>query len=258
MKFNFSKRYGQNFLTDKNLLSAIVADSKAGADDTVVEVGAGAGALTVELAKAVKRVISYEIDTRLKDILSAGLAQSSNVEIVFEDILKAKVWENLDGYRVVANLPYYITTPILFYFLECSNPPKSMTVMVQEEVARRMTAEPGTPDYGALSVSIALRGTAVITRKVGRNMFVPPPNVDSAVVRIELDKARDTDYTDVTKVIRAAFGMRRKTLVNCLMTLGINKDTALGAVRACGLDDAVRGERLGRDDFVRLTKAIYS
>jgi len=254
-----NKRYGQNFLTDKNLLAAIAADAGVGANDTVVEVGAGAGALTAQLAVRAKRVIAYEIDNRLEDILAVNLVEHDNIEIIWGDVLKLDPTKGFEPYSyiVAANLPYYITTPILFHFLESANPPRSMTVMVQEEVADRMVALPGSPGYGALTAAIGLRGTAKVTRKVGRNLFSPPPNVDSAVVRIDLKPSpTDVDYTAVAKIIRAAFAMRRKTLVNNLQALGYSRQKATAAVEGCGLPITVRGERLNITDFVKLTKEI--
>ncbi|MCL2370402.1 MAG: 16S rRNA (adenine(1518)-N(6)/adenine(1519)-N(6))-dimethyltransferase RsmA [Firmicutes bacterium] len=259
MVFRHDKKYGQNFLTDTNLLSAIVNDSGITFDDTVVEVGAGAGALTAQIAKKAKQVISYEIDKRLETVLESNLSGLSNVQIIYGDALKNELPSELKpyGYKVVANLPYYITTPLLFWFLERDNPPSSLTVMVQEEVALRMSASPATPDYGALSAVIALRGTAKMTRKVGRNMFSPPPNVDSAVVRIDLNPPEDNiDYAAVTRVIRAAFAMRRKTLVNNLMLLGLNRENAVKAVEAVGLKADIRGERLGTKEFVEITRQL--
>ena len=259
MIFRPDKKYGQNFLTDTNLLSAIVADSGVGLDDIVVEVGAGAGALTVQIAKKAKKVISYEIDNRLEGVLAANLAGLDNVELTYADVLKCSLSEDLEAYKykVVANLPYYITTPILFWFLERVNPPESLTVMVQEEVAKRMVATAGTPDYGALSAVIALRGKAKITRRVGRNMFSPPPNVDSAVVRINLESPQNgTDYTAVTRVIRTAFAMRRKTLANNLMLLGLSREEAVKIIETVGLKADIRGERLGTKEFIEIAQIM--
>ena len=252
------KKYGQNFLTDTNLLSAIVMDAGITKDDIVIEIGAGAGVLTAQLAKAAKSVTAYEIDTRLEPILAANLSGYDNVRVIYGDAMRMDITKGVPsyGYKVTANLPYYITTPILFHFLESANPPKSMSVMVQLEVAERIIAGPGSSAYGALSAAIALRGKATLVRKVGRNMFSPPPNVDSAVVRIDLIENTDIDYEGVSKLIRCAFGMRRKTLKNNLMTLGISADKALSAIRVIGLTDNIRGEALGADDFCRLYKAI--
>lgn len=247
MGFKHSHSLGQNFLSDGNLLAAIAADAELSADDTAVEVGAGMGALTVKLASTGARVFAFEIDSRLEEYLRPLEATYPRLTVTFADFMKCEPDFGGD-YKAIANLPYYITTPVLFRFLDDPHC-LSVTVMVQKEVAERMIAPPGGKDYGALSVAAQLAGDVRITRRVGRHMFDPPPNVDSAVVRI-----RKTGQTDesVKRLVRAAFSMRRKTLVNCLSGAGYGKDNVLSALSALGLDPAVRGERLTPPQFVRL------
>lgn len=259
--FKFNKRYGQNFITDVNLLDAIVRD--AGIDGGVVlEIGAGAGTLTAALARAADRVVSYEIDLSLMPVLSRTLAGlDDKVEVVFRDVMKesdaaidAAVGDN---YALVANLPYYITTPVLMRFIERDNAPKSITVMVQKEVGDRLCAMPGTADYGAITASVALAGRAEITRIVPRTLFYPQPKVDSCIVRIALsDKYAAADKPLVRRIIRCAFAMRRKTLVNNLMSgLSLSREAALKIIESIGVDTRVRGETLSVEQFVRLAVA---
>lgn len=228
MSHVFKKKFGQNFLSDKNLLDAIVRDAGVTKNDDVLEIGAGAGALTSALSAAAKKVVSYEIDTSLADVLTA--LNLKNVEFVFADALKTDIREiekKFEGqYQLVANLPYYITSPLVFKFLEEAQNCQSLTIMVQEEVAQRMTSVPGTKDYGALSVMIAFYGGAFITRKVDRKMFYPVPNVDSAVVRIQIDKNKFQGIAcaKFSALVKAAFAMRRKTLYNNLTAAGYDRN----------------------------------
>lgn len=250
--FRHSHSLGQNFLTDTNLLNAIVADAEVTADDTVIEVGAGQGALTRPLAATGARVFAFEIDSRLESRLRALEAEFPRLTVIMGDFMKCPL-PQARGYKAVANLPYYITTPVLFRFLDdpdCA----SATVMVQKEVAERIAATPGGKDYGVLSVTAQLAGAPAITRVVGRQMFSPPPNVDSAVVRIV--RHGDGISDKVRTVVRAAFAMRRKTLYNCLASVGFDKPKILAALAVLGLDPAVRGERLSPDQFVRLSELL--
>ena len=218
--FVFKKKFGQNFISDKNLLSAVVSDAKIEKADNVLEIGAGAGSLTQELSLRAKKVISFEIDKDLEaTLLSLKLP---NVTFVFEDFMKvsASEVEKLFGgekFKVVANLPYYITTPIIFKLLEECKNLQSLTIMVQKEVAERVCAPAGGRDYGILSVMVAFYGKASITRIIGRQMFFPQPNVDSALLHIELENAHpDLDNAAFLKFIKTCFSMRRKTLLNNL------------------------------------------
>ena len=253
---NFNKKYGQNFITDKNLLAAIAEDAGVTKDDVVVEIGAGAGTLTAALAERAKSVVAYEIDENLRPVLAGTLAGRDNVRVVYEDFLKKS--EPLPRpFKVVANLPYYVTTPIVMRLLEGEERPESVTVMVQKEVAERLTAPAGTAEYGAITVSLSLVADARITRIVGRQCFLPPPNVDSAVVVITL---RDKGYSaeeiaTARKLVRAAFNMRRKTLSNALAPLFGGKDGANKVIEAAGFPPTVRGETLTAQDYVALARA---
>ena len=260
--FSFEKKFGQNFITDKNLLAAIV-DEAGITGGTVLEIGAGAGTLTRALAAKADRVISYEIDKNLAPVLSQTLAGlDERVEVVFRDIMKESDEEldkSLGGeYKLVANLPYYITTPIIMRFIERANRPLSISVMVQKEVGERLAASPGTADYGAITAAVALEGSASITRIVPRTMFTPRPNVDSCVVRIDMhDKYAGADKPLVKKLIKAAFAMRRKTLVNNLCSsLNLARAAAEQLLASCGYDVRIRGEKLGVEDFIRLAETL--
>ncbi len=257
-KNNFvtKKKFGQNFITDLNLLNAIADDANITKADTVVEIGAGAGTLTAVLASKAKKVYAFEIDETLRPILSETLKEHGNVEVIFKDILKMKPSEFTQvvqgAFKVVANLPYYITSPILFYFLENDFPLVSLTVMVQREVALRMTAEHNTPDYGVLSLAVSSRADAEITRSVSRKLFIPQPNVDSAVVRLTLNEGIKNRKT-FDKLVRCAFSCRRKTLVNNLMqSMGLLRADAEQLLISMGLDTKIRGEALSKEQFLAL------
>ena len=250
--FRFNKQFGQNFITDTNLLQAMVKDSGVCEDDVVVEIGAGAGTLTRELAKSAGKVLAFEIDRNLVPILGQTLkGLEDKVEVIFRDIQKVndeELDELLEGknYKVVANLPYYITTPIIMRFLERTRRPQSITVMIQKEVGVRLTSTSTEGDYGVITLAIALEGKAKIMRDVPRQMFTPQPNVDSCIVRIDLDDTyARVDKAKVKKVIRCAFAMRRKTLVNNLMNgLSVSREVANKALSDMGLDERIRGEAL--------------
>jgi len=261
-KFEHRKRWGQNFLTDTNLLRAIVRDSGVTAEDTVLEIGAGAGALTAELCRAAKSVCAYEIDTRLDLVLRDKLAEFDNADVRFEDFLKADLshLRQADSLRAVANLPYYITTPVLMRLLEEDGlAVKSVTAMVQKEVAERLAAAPGSKSYGLLTVSVGFFGVAAITRTVSRAMFTPRPDVDSAVVHIEAARRYfPKSQAAFKKVARACFAMRRKTLVNNLSAyLSLPRERALQAVEACGLSANVRGEQLSIEQMCQLSDLLF-
>ncbi|MGN1372619.1 MAG: 16S rRNA (adenine(1518)-N(6)/adenine(1519)-N(6))-dimethyltransferase RsmA [Candidatus Coproplasma sp.] len=260
--FSFKKKYGQNFISDSSLLNRIVDGAGVDSSSTVIEIGCGAGTLTKALASKAKQVYGYEIDTSLKPVLSRTLAGVDNVEIIFKDFLRLRLDEierGLGEYLVVANLPYYITTPLIMLFVDNSSKCKSLTVMVQEEVAHRLCARANTPDYGAITASVALRGECTILERVGREMFTPSPNVDSAVVRIDLcEKRLDVEDEELyKKVVKTAFAARRKTLVNNLINgFSISRGQAEELVSSLGLDIAVRGESLSPEQFAALANAI--
>lgn len=260
--FGFKKKFGQNFITDKNLLSSIVAQSGVGENDTVVEIGCGAGTLTRAIAAAAKRVIAFEVDTSLKPVLERTLAGVDNAEVVFKDFLKVDLTElerETGEYCVVANLPYYVTTPLITKLLDESTLCKSLTVMVQEEVALRLCAKENTPDYGAITAVIALRARAEIIKKVPRTMFTPRPNVDSAVVKLTVEDGRVPvkDGALYKKVVHAAFAARRKTLENNLVnTFKLLREQAQSLLSGCGIDLKARGETLSPQKFALLSDEL--
>ena len=257
------KAYGQNFLTDQELLNNIVTQAGVTKNDVVLEIGCGAGALTSVLSSYAKKVVGYEIDTTLKPVLLEKLKDKENAIIVFGDIMKYSLddIENKLGeeYIMVANLPYYITTPIVMRFLENSKKIKAMVIMVQEEVADRFSAKEGTSDYGAITVAINLRGSAKKILRVGREKFTPPPNVDSAVVKIDIekDKNSDADLEKVRNVVKVAFSSRRKMLVNNLMNFyKLSRSEAEEVLISANLPLTIRGEQLSAEDYVKLSKVI--
>lgn len=261
--FHFNKALGQNFITDANLLDAIVADSGINGDDTVVEIGTGAGTLTRAIAKVAKKVYSFEVDRNLQPVLALSLQGVDNAEVIFRDVLKMKDDELKsvvgDSFKVVANLPYYITTPLAMRFIESSLDVKSVTIMVQKEVALRFVAKPNTADYSAITLAIEMAGNVQITRNVSRNMFFPSPNVDSAVVRIDIDRTKlDGENAPLLhKLVRSSFAMRRKTLANNLsVAFQIDKQEAGKLIEEAGFSPMVRGEALSLDDYKKLTKTL--
>ncbi len=263
VNFRFNKALGQNFITDGNLLDAIVADSGVTGDDVVVEIGTGAGTLTRALAKVAKKVFSFEVDRNLEPVLALSLQGVDNVEVVFRDVLKMKdnALAEIVGnkFKVVANLPYYVTTPLAMRFLESSLDVESLTVMVQKEVADRFVAKANTADYSAITLAIECVGNARVTRNVSRNMFYPSPNVDSAVVRIDVDRQKlaGENTALLHKLVRGAFAMRRKTLANNLsVAFRMSKQQAAELIESCGFSPLVRGEALSLCDYVKLNRAL--
>ena len=262
--FEFKKKFGQNFITDKNLLTAICEDAEISKQDNVLEIGVGAGTLTKALSEYAKKVVGVEVDKSLFDVLSMSLKGYENIEIVFKDFLKTEATEinnMFDGsFKVVANLPYYITTNIIFKLVEEDFACESLTLMVQKEVAERLSSKPGTKDYGTITAELDSIGDVEIKRIVNRNMFTPMPNVDSAIVNIKLNKNK-FDIKDLglhQKVIRASFSMRRKTLANCLKTnFGFNTEQLDSVFEGLNFDKTVRGEALSTQDFVKLSNYIY-
>ena len=257
--FNFKKQFGQNFITDKNLLSSIVALSGVESSDTVVEIGCGAGTLTRALAEKAKRVIAFEVDKSLQPVLARTLAGLDNTEVIFKDFLKVNLadFEKETGpYKVVANLPYYITTPLIMKIVEEGKSCASLSVMVQEEVALRLCAQPGTADYGAITAMIAPRADCKIIKKVPRSMFYPRPNVDSAVVKLDFVGKIEIDEC-YKKVVQSAFSSRRKTLENNLVnSFKLTREQAQGAILSCGIDLKARGETLDFEQFARLAHCL--
>ncbi|MBP3431925.1 MAG: ribosomal RNA small subunit methyltransferase A [Clostridia bacterium] len=224
--FVFKKKFGQNFISDKNLLNAISADAGVDQNDEVLEIGAGAGSLTQVLSEKAKKVVSFEIDKDLIDHLNS--LKLENVEFVFGDFMDADIKDvesKFDGkYKVVANLPYYITTPIIFKLLENSERLDCLTIMVQKEVAERVCAKVGSKEYGILTVMVNFYGKPQITRIINRQMFHPAPNVDSALLSIKLEeKYPQINKQEFSKFVKTCFSMRRKTLLNNLAPYGKDK-----------------------------------
>lgn len=260
--FNFKKKFGQNFITDGDLLNRIVDGAGVTKDDTVIEIGCGAGTLTRAIAKKARFVYGYEIDKSLQPVLARTLSGAENVEIIFKDFLRLRLDElekNLPEYKVVANLPYYITTPLITMLTDNSVKCKSLTVMVQEEVALRLCAKPATSDYGAITANLALRGECRLLEKVGREKFTPSPNVDSAVVRIDFTEGRLKLNNKETykNVVRAAFSSRRKTLENNLKNcFNLSREKAAEIIAECGFNKNVRGEELSPENFAYLSDKL--
>jgi 16S rRNA (adenine1518-N6/adenine1519-N6)-dimethyltransferase len=260
--FRFNKQFGQNFLTDDTLLANIAID--AGVDGgTVLEIGAGAGTLTKALAKVADNVITFEVDRNLEKVLATTLADCNNVKVVMGDVMKYKMAdiEALCGaeYRLVANIPYYITTSLLMRFLEEGQNVTSITLTIQKEVAERLASKPATKDYGAITVTVQAVADVTITRILPRELFYPVPNVDSAVVRIDLrkDKFDIADHDFFRKVVKISFAMRRKTLVNNLMVgFKMDRQTAETVLAECDLTPNCRGEELSVEKFVQLYKVL--
>lgn len=259
--FGFKKKFGQNFITDKNLLASIVSLAGVTATDTVVEIGCGAGTLTRALAEKAKRVVAFEVDKTLEPVLAQTLAGFENAEVVFKDFLKvdlAAFEDEYGEYSVVANLPYYITTPLITKLLDGGKKCKSLAVMVQEEVAERLCAKENTPEYGAITAVVAYRARAEIIKRVPRTMFTPRPNVDSAVVKLTVEDGRiAADETAFKKTVHAAFSSRRKTLVNNLMSVfKTTREQSEAALLKCGIDLKARGETLSPQKFADLSNEI--
>ena len=264
--FKFSKSLGQNFLIDDNVIDRILEGARLSETDRIIEVGPGIGTLTREMGKVAENVVAIEIDKTLIPILKETLADLDNVEVVNEDILKVDVQglinEKLNGgpVKLVANLPYYITTPIVMKFLEEDIPVTDIVVMVQKEVADRMNAKPSTKDYGALSVAVQYYCDTEIVAKAPRHMFVPQPNVDSIVIGLNVrdEKKYVVDNEDIFfKTVKASFGQRRKTLLNSLGGLGfLSKDQIREALQAANIDEKRRGETLSIDEFANLSNEI--
>lgn len=259
MEHNFKKKFGQNFLSDANLLQAIVKDAQINSADNVLEIGPGAGALTKFLSENAKKVVAYEIDCELEATLKA--LNLNNTKFVFADALKEDI-SNIESnfknenYKLVANLPYYITTPLLFKFLEEAKKITSLTIMVQKEVAQRIVAKAGTKDYGVLTVMVSFFGDAKITRIVGRQMFYPQPNVDSAVVNIEMNKKYShIDRAKFYNFVKVCFSMRRKTLLNNLST-GLKLSKEQLANKLPDFDLSRRAESLTLQEFIDLYNSI--
>lgn len=266
--FVFQKKFGQNFLIDTHVLDKIVSAAEITKEDVVLEIGPGIGTLTQYLAYQAKEVIAVEIDKALIPILQDTLSGYDNVTILNEDILKvdinALVNEKNQGkpIKVVANLPYYITTPIIMGLFESHVPVASITVMVQKEVADRMQVGPGTKDYGALSLAVQYYAEPYIVANVPQNCFMPRPKIGSAVIRLTRHKKPPVEVQDeklMFRLIRASFNQRRKTLANGLKndsSLNYSKEVVEKAIADCGFSPTIRGEALTLDEFARLANYL--
>lgn len=266
--FSFQKKFGQNFLIDENVVRKIVREAGVTKDDFVLEVGPGIGTMTQILCEEAREVVAVEIDKKLIPILTRDtLSYYDNVTVINEDILKLDIAklakEKNDGrpIKVVANLPYYITTPIIMGLFESGVALDSITIMVQKEVADRMQVGPGTKDYGALSLAVQYYAKPSIVLTVPASCFMPRPNVDSAVIKLERYSQPPVDVKDahlMFNIIRASFNQRRKTMTNSVVNagLGITKERLLAALEACGLPATVRGEALTLEQFAQLANEL--
>lgn len=267
-EFQFKKKFGQNFLIDSHVLDKIVAAAQITKDDFVLEIGPGIGTLTQYLCERAGKVLAVEIDKNLIPILKETLSPYDNVEIRQGDILKQDIQEIADTYnsgqpiKVVANLPYYITTPIIMELFESHVPLANVTVMVQKEVADRMKAEPGSKTYGALSLAVQYYAEPYIAAFVPPNCFMPRPAVGSAVIRLDCLKKTPVEVKDeklMFRLIRASFNQRRKTLQNGIANsaeLSFSKAEAAEAIERAGFDANIRGEKLGLSEFARLADLL--
>ncbi|MBR6237821.1 MAG: 16S rRNA (adenine(1518)-N(6)/adenine(1519)-N(6))-dimethyltransferase RsmA [Lachnospiraceae bacterium] len=265
--FNFRKQYGQNFLIDEGVLEDIIDKSGITEDDCVLEIGPGIGTLTQYLAEKSRHVVAVEIDKALIPILADTLSDYDNVTVINDDILKVDITKLTEEYnsgrpiKVVANLPYYITTPIVMGLLEGDAPVKSITVMVQKEVADRMQCGPGTKDYGALSLAVGYYADANVILNVSPDCFMPQPKVGSSVIKLDIYEKPPVETKDpkyMFKVIRAGFNMRRKTLVNALLggSLNLTREKIESALTEMNLSPTIRGEALTLTQFAELADIL--
>ena len=256
--FRFSKSLGQNFLTDKNIVDKIVDGAGIGPEDTVIEIGPGMGVITWEAASRARKVIAIELDSSLIPILGETLARFDNVQIINQDVLKTDINELTDGeeaghVKIIGNLPYYITTPIIMKLLEDKVKAESLTIMTQKEVADRIGAGPGTKSYGALSIAVQFYCQVEKVTDVSRNSFIPAPNVDSTVLKLKFRQqpaAAVRNEPLFFKCVRAGFGQRRKTLSNSMQTLqGVSKDLIRDSLDAAGIDPVRMAETFLIEEF---------
>lgn len=266
--FAFQKKFGQNFLIDSNVLESIIRGAEITKDDFVLEIGPGIGTMTQYLCEAARQVVAVEIDKMLIPILEYTLSEYDNVEVINQDVLKvdikslAEEKNNGKPIKVVANLPYYITTPIIMGLFESGVPIDSITIMVQKEVADRMQTGPGSKDYGALSLAVQFYATAKVILNVSATCFMPRPNVDSAVIKLTRHKEPTVNVADeklMFKIIRASFNQRRKTLVNGLKNspeLSFSKEQIVKAIEKIGKPETIRGEALTLEEFAELANAF--
>ena len=264
--FRHSKSLGQNFLSDKNIIDAIIEGSEIGAEDLVIEIGRGMGVLTAAAAECASRVVAVEIDRHLIPILTETLENYDNVEIINADVMKTDLSEVVEKYRtsgkvrIIGNLPYYITTPIVMKLLEERVPADSITIMMQKEVADRIKASPGSKTYGALSVAVGFYCTVRHIANAPKEVFVPRPKVDSTVIRLDVRQERPVELVDEKlffETIKKGFGQRRKTLLNSLTGIrGMPKESIAAVLADCGIDFRRRAETLSMSEFADLANEI--
>ena len=266
--FNFQKKFGQNFLIDTGVLETIIRESNISKDDCVLEIGPGIGTMTQYLAESARQVVAVEIDKNLIPILKDTLSDYNNVEVINDDILKTDIKAICDRYnggrpiKVVANLPYYITTPIIMGLFESHVPIDSITIMVQKEVADRMQCGPGSKEYGALSLAVQYYARPEIVTNVPPNCFMPRPSVGSAVIKLDRYEKAPVEIADekfMFSLIRAGFNQRRKTLSNSLANggIGVTRDMVTKALEKMELSVSIRGEALTLDEFAKLSNILY-
>ncbi|SKA67566.1 dimethyladenosine transferase [Eubacterium uniforme] len=268
--FAFQKKFGQNFLIDANILDCIIDGANITKDDMVLEIGPGIGTMTQFLCERAREVVTVEIDKNLISILNDTLSSYDNVTIINEDILKVDIKkiaeEKNDGkpIKVVANLPYYITTPIIMGLFESHVPLESITIMVQKEVADRMQTGPGSKEYGALSLAVQYYSKAEVLVEVSPNCFIPRPKVGSSVIKLTLHKDERVNVNDeklMFRLIRASFNQRRKTLSNGIKNspeLSYSREDVVEALKEMGLDENIRGEKLSLEEFAKLSDILGS
>ena len=266
--FAFQKKFGQNFLIDSNVLESIIRGAEITKDDFVLEIGPGIGTMTQYLCEAARQVVAVEIDKMLIPILEDTLSEYDNVEVINQDVLKVDIKSLADEknngkpIKVVANLPYYITTPIIMGLFESGVPIDSITIMVQKEVADRMQTGPGSKDYGALSLAVQYYATAKVILNVSATCFMPRPNVDSAVIKLTRHKEPTVNVADEKLMfifISDSFNQRRKTLVNGLKNspeLSFSKEQIVKAIEKIGKPETIRGEALTLEEFAELANAF--
>ncbi|MGL4949360.1 MAG: 16S rRNA (adenine(1518)-N(6)/adenine(1519)-N(6))-dimethyltransferase RsmA [Anaeroplasmataceae bacterium] len=265
-EFKIKKKFGQNFLLDQNIINNILDSADIDEDTYVIEIGPGMGALTKHIVKRCKQLLCYEIDTDLKPILEESFKDVNNVKFLFQDILKSNVEEDIkdvlntnEKVVLISNLPYYITTPIITSLLETTDMIRRYVLMMQEEVADRICSKPNIKDYNALSVFIQYKCFAFKEFHVGRNVFIPAPNVDSAVIRLEVKEQNEFVLKDEPffyKLIRGCFAQRRKTLYNNLSNMGFEKCKITASIEKLGLPPLVRSEVLTVKQFVDLSNEL--
>ncbi len=267
--FKFSKSLGQNFLIDESVLDKMISGSGINKNTNVIEIGPGFGTLTQRLCMNAKKVVAIEIDSTAVPILEKNLEEFDNLKIINDDVLKCNlekiIAEEFDdeNIKIVANLPYYITTPIIMHILESGIKTDSLCIMIQKEVAQRITAKPSSKDYGALTVAVNYYSTPNLICNVPPSSFIPMPKVSSSVISLDIRKEAPITVNNEKgyfKVVKAAFGQRRKTLLNALSnspSIPLSKDEVLKVLKECGIDEKRRGETLSLEDFAEISNRIF-